>query len=45
MCYIVDASHTGSMFEILLLVVSAWAVAATVIVTARDGYRRIPRQH
>ena len=25
-----------------LAVIVAWAVTATVVVTARDGYRRIP---
>jgi hypothetical protein len=27
---------------ISLAVISAWAVVATVVVTSRDGYRRIP---
>ena len=27
---------------IALGIIAAWAAAATVVVTARDGYRRIP---
>jgi hypothetical protein len=34
------------MYEILpFLAVSTVAIASTVLVTGRDGYRRIPRKH
>ena len=32
-------------FAVLFLAVSLVAIIATVAVTARDGYRRIPRRH
>jgi hypothetical protein len=32
------------MFELIpLLAISAVAIVSTVLVTARDGYRRVPR--
>jgi hypothetical protein len=34
------------MFELMpLLAISAVAIVSTVFVTARDGYRRVPRKH
>lgn len=34
------------MFELIpFLAVALAAVVATLVVTARDGYRRLPRQH
>jgi hypothetical protein len=34
------------MYEILpFLAVSTVAIVSTVLVTGRDGYRRIPRKH
>jgi hypothetical protein len=34
------------MFEMIpLLAISVVAVVSTVLVTGRDGYRRIPRKH
>jgi hypothetical protein len=34
------------MYEILpVLAISTVAIVSTVLVTGRDGYRRIPRKH
>ncbi|CAN5596756.1 hypothetical protein BH09ACT4_BH09ACT4_23530 [soil metagenome] len=46
MCYIVDAAHTVVMYEFIPLVaIVVVALVSTVLVTGRDGYRRIPRKH
>ena len=42
----VDEADTGPMYEIIsLFAISLVAVVSTVLVTGRDGYRRIPRKH
>lgn len=42
----VDAAHTRAMFEFIpFLAILAVAIVSTVMVTGRDGYRRIPRRH
>jgi hypothetical protein len=42
----VDDGDTRAMFELATLAaITVVAIVSTVLVTGRDGYRRIPRKH